>query len=140
MRRTLVLGLGFIGSAALAAGTPALKLLDGFQPGLWQMTPLDEDSRMRMPQGRAECILTPGTLLRAGADGVDANSCSYTVVENAADRAAVAYVCRGSGSGRTALRRVGSSYRIDAQGFANRQPFEIRGEYRRVGSCPAGGR
>lgn len=145
MRRAFVfglsiLGLGAAGAAAAPAEAPALKLLGDFRPGLWQMTPLDPDSRLRLPQGRTECILSAGTLLRGGADGVDATSCAYTVIEDGADRATITYVCRGSGSGRTTLRRDGDAYRVDAQGFTHRQPFELRADYRRVGSCAAGGR
>jgi hypothetical protein len=127
-------------ATGLAAPAPGLKLFEGFAPGLWQITPLDPDSKQRWPNGGSECLLSPGAMLRAGAENVDVGTCGYTVVENGPDRATVTYVCPGTASGRTTLRRSGDAFKVDAQGFANKQPFDMTGEYRRVGSCPAGAR
>ena len=124
-----------------AAPAPSLKLMSGgFEPGLWQITPLDEDSRMRMPQGAMQCLVDPTMLLHAGQDS-PGTSCGHTVVEDSADRATVTYVCKGQGYGRTSIRRSGASgFTVNAQGIAGREPFEMRGEYKRIGACPAGGR
>ncbi len=57
------------------------------------------------------------------------------MVEDGADRATVTYVCKGRGYGRTSIRREGDGFIVDAQGIDGREPYELRGEYKRVGDC-----
>ena len=141
MRRAYVLAsLVPLTMLAAAAPEPTLKLFDGgFQPGLWQMTPLDSDWQMRSPNGQAQCLIGPDRLLYAGHSSANAD-CGRTVVEDAADRATVTYVCKGRGYGRTSIRREGDGYIVDAQGIDGRDPYEMRGQYKRIGACPGGGR
>jgi len=123
--------------AALVAASPApsLKLFaDGFQPGLWQMTPLDSDGQMRAPNGQAQCLIDPGRLVHTGHSSAS-DDCGHTVIEDGADRATVTYVCKGRGYGRTSIRRDGEGFVIDAQGIDGRNPYELRGQYKRVGAC-----
>ena len=141
MRRAYILAsLVPLGILAAAAPAPALTLFDGgFQPGLWQMTPLDSDWQMRAPNGQAQCLIGPERLVHAGHSSANAD-CGHTVVEDAADRATVTYVCKGRGYGRTSIRRDGDGFIVDAQGIDGRDPYEMRGQYKRIGACPAGGR
>lgn len=141
MRRALVLAfllpLGIAGSAVSA---PSLKLFStGFEAGMWQMTPLDADWQMRAPNGAAQCLASPAMLVHAGHSSAG-DDCGHTVVEDSADRATVTYVCKGRGYGRTSIRRSGDGFIIDAQGIDGRDPYEMRGQYKRVGGCAAGGR
>jgi len=133
--RRRLLFLGFVSVAAIAAApTSNLKLFSGgFQPGTWQMRPLDADSQARMSSA-AQCFATPDKLVYAGHSSAD-GECGHTIVENSADRATVTYVCKGRGHGRTSIRRDGAGFVVDAQGIDGRDPFEMRLEFRRVGGC-----
>lgn len=136
MRRAPVLAC-LLPFAALVAASPApsLKLFaGGFEPGLWQMTPLDTDGQMRAPNGQAQCLADPGRLVHTGHSSAS-DDCGHTVVEDGADRATVTYVCKGRGYGRTSIRRDGEGFVIDAQRIDGRNPYELRGQYKRVGGC-----
>jgi hypothetical protein len=128
--------LGTVGAAPISE----LKLFaGGFQPGMWQARPMDTDSQRRLPNGTSLCLASPDKLIHAGHSSAD-EQCGHTIIEDSADRATVTYVCKGRGYGRTSIRRDGSGFVIDAQGIDGREPFEMRGEYKRVGSCAGGGR
>ena len=59
-----------------------------------------------------------------------------TIVEDTAERATVAYSCRGLGSGRTTIVKDNRNhFTIDAQGIRGREPFAVRQEFKRVGDC-----
>lgn len=123
-----------------AAPVSDLKLFTGgFEPGMWQVKPLDADSQTRLPHGATQCLASPDKLIHAGHSSAD-DQCGHTVIEDSADRATITYVCKGRGYGRTSIRRDGSGFVIDAQGIDGREPFEMRGEYKRIGSCTGGGR
>lgn len=130
MRRIHVLACLLPAGLLLAAAPiPALKLFEGhFQPGLWQMTP--RDGQAAAPQ----CLATPDKLVHTGHSTANGD-CGHTIVEDGADRATVTYACKGQGYGRTSIRRDGSGYVVDAQGIDGRDPYELRGTYRRVGGC-----
>jgi hypothetical protein len=131
--------LAAAGTLAAAAPAPLKLFSSGFQPGLWQMTPTDSDGRMRAPNGQAQCLISPEALVHAGHSSAG-DDCGHTVVEDGADRATVTYACKGRGSGRTSIRRADDGFVVDAQGIDGGNPFEMRGRYKRVGSCAAGGR
>lgn len=139
MRQLRVL-LCLLPLATVAAASPSnLKLFSGgFEPGLWQIRPLDADSQMRSGS-QAQCLATPDRLVHTGHSSADGD-CGHTIVEDSADRATVTYVCKGRGYGRTSIRRDGNGFIVDAQGIDGREPFELRGEYKRVGACSGGGR
>ena len=127
-------------AAVAAAPVSDLKLFAaGFQPGMWQVTPLDSDSQTRWSGNQAQCLISPDQIVHAGHSSAD-DQCGHTVIEDSADRATVAYVCKGRGSGRTSIRREGRGFVVDAQGIDGRDPFEMRGEYKRVGTCQGAGR
>lgn len=135
----LLLCLTPLAAVAAAPATDLKLFANGFQPGMWRMTPLDADSRMRSASGQAQCMISPSQIIHTGHSTANGD-CGETVVENSDSRATVTYVCKGRGYGRTSIRREGDSYIVDAQGIDGREPFQMRGQYSRVGSCPAGGR
>ena len=129
----VLLSIALATAAAAETGAPSLKIFGGFAPGLWQAVPLDNDTRAHQSTAPM-CLNTPDTLIRDGAGASD--GCGYTVVEDVAESATVTYACKTSGAGRTSLKLVGDHYRVEAQGFTNREPFENTSDYRRVGACP----
>lgn len=138
----LVFPLCAASGAFAAMPLPSLKLFaDGmFEPGLWHVEPLDADSRARVPDGQSICLADAGALALAGMAPAD-SSCVHTIVNDAPDRATITYICKGRGSGRTTIfRDARNHFTVDAQGIAGREPFAMRGEYRRIGDCTAGQR
>ncbi len=129
MRRSLVLAAGGVLVTAVAAFAQpvTLSLFGGrdFQPGLYSVS------------GSANrCIASPESLLHVGLEAADGKGCVHTVVEDTAERATVAYSCRGLGSGRTTIVKDNRShFTIDAQGIRGREPFAVRQEFKRVGDC-----
>jgi hypothetical protein len=120
-----------------AAEMPRLKVLAGgaFAPGEWRVTPLDDDWKMRAPMGAAQCMTGPEGLLHAGHESATP-ACQHTIVEDEPNRAVITYVCKGQGFGRTELRRGDRNvFVIGAQGVSGREPFDMKGEYRRTGDC-----
>ncbi len=128
----LLFCLSSVGLLAAAAPVPSLKLFAGFRAGMWQMTPRAAagSSATSAPQ----CLASPDRLVHTGHSTADGD-CGHTVVEDSADRATVTYVCKGEGYGRTSIRREGDGFIVDAQGIDGRDPYELRGEYKRVGDC-----
>ena len=140
MRHAYILASVAAFGLLIAAAPAPLKLFSsGFQPGLWQVTPIDPDGRMRAPNGQAQCLISPEMLVHAGHSSAG-DDCGHTVIEDGADRATVTYACKGRGSGRTSIRRADEGFVIDAQGIDGGNPFEMSGRYKRVGSCSGGGR
>lgn len=129
MRRGLVLAIGgtFVAAAAAFAQPVTLALFGGgdFQPGSYSVS------------GSANrCIISPESLMHVGLEAADGKSCVHTVVEDTAERATVAYSCRGLGSGRTTIVKDNRNhFTIDAQGIRGREPFAVRQEFKRVGDC-----
>lgn len=137
MPRAALLSLAVLLAVPAAAELPKLKVLGAgaFTPGEWRVTPLDQDWKMRAPAGAAQCMTGPEGLLHAG-HGSATPACQHTIVEDEPKRAVVTYVCKGEGFGRTELRRGdGNVFVVDAQGVSGRQPFDMKGEYRRTGDC-----
>ena len=74
--------------------------------------------------------------MHVGLEAADGKSCVHTIVEDTAERATVAYSCRGLGSGRTTIVKDNRNhFTIDAQGIRGREPFAVRQEFKRVGDC-----
>ncbi len=120
-----------------AAGSPQLQLFNtgGFTPGQWKITPLDEDSKMRNASGENQCLMAPDMIVHAGHKAASA-ACEHTVIEDTPDRAIVTYICKGSGYGRTDIRRDAAGiFVVESQGIAGKDPFEMRGEFKRTGDC-----
>ena len=128
----LLLLLPSLGLLAAAAPVPPLKLFDGFRAGMWQLTP--RDSAGSPGTFAPQCLASADRLIHTGHSSAD-GTCGHTVVEDSVDRATVTYVCKGQGYGRTSLRRDGDGFVVDAQGIDGRDPYELRGDYKRVGDC-----
>ncbi len=129
MRRSLVLAAGsvFVAAAAAFAQPVALSLFGGgdFQPGAYSVS-----------SAANRCIISPESLMHVGLEAADGKNCVHTVVEDSAERATVAYSCRGLGSGRTTIVKDNRNhFTIDAQGIRGREPFAVRHEFKRVGDC-----
>ena len=136
MRRFLILLALSPLLMAMSGSAPNLRMFANkpFTPGLWRLSPLDDDSRARMPKGRAMCILDPDALFHTGFDSADSR-CGHTILTDEASHATLTYVCKGQGYGRASVRRAGDRYIVEAQGVAGREPFDMRGEYHRIADC-----
>ena len=131
MRREvkLPLVLGALGAGgALVAQAPSLGMLAQLQRGQWVVTTDDG------APPRNICLGDPLQLVKlrhAGAAG-----CSRFIVEDEPGRVTIQYTCRGSGYGRTSIRRETSTLlQIESQGVAAERPFQFRAEARRTGAC-----
>ncbi len=121
----------------LAAATPQLQLFNagGFAAGQWKITPLDEDSKMRNGSGENQCLTAPDMIVHAGHKAASA-ACEHTIIEDTPNRAIVTYICKGSGYGRTDIRRDAAGvFVVEAQGISGKDPFDMKGEFRRTGEC-----
>lgn len=110
---------------------PPLLAAQTLQPGLWRL--LVTDSGHTVP--REICLGDPRQLLqlRHGAA-----PCGSLVVANDAKVATVQYSCPGAGWGRTSLRPdTPVKLHIDSQGIADKAPFSLTAEGRRIADCPA---
>jgi hypothetical protein len=133
MRRNLLIA-AFLLAAPAAAEAPALApakltvFASGWSPGEWKQTEPGSTSSERMCVSRVEQMLVPARVSLA--------SCRLTVVQNTADRAAFTYACPTGNLGRTDIRRDAEGvYVVVAQGIDGGLPFEMRGEFRRLGAC-----
>jgi len=135
MRRLWVLSIVGLASAAAAVAQPAaLQLFGGrdFEPGQFSVSPLDSS------RGGAtnKCVISPEILLHTGLEAANGKNCVHTVIEDTAERATVAYSCRGIGSGRTTVIKDNRNhFTVDAQGIRGKEPFATRQEFKRVGDC-----
>jgi hypothetical protein len=115
---------GTMGSAQNPESYPALEML---QPGQWELREAGGSAV------RSICIGDPKLLLQVRHGSA---ACSRFVISNDPRSATVAYNCPGSGNGRTTVRAETSRLvQIETQGVADRSPFVLQYEGRRVGSC-----
>jgi hypothetical protein len=117
---------GTISSAQTPESYPALEML---QPGQWELREAGSASL------RSLCIGDPKLLLQVR-HGTAA--CTRFTIANDARMATVAYSCPGAGNGRTTVRAETSRLvQIETQGVADKSPFVLQFEGRRVGACSA---
>ena len=118
-------------AAALATSAAApvpLSGLDRLEHGAWEV-------RARGVGGDVQklCVGDPRQLLQVRHLGTN---CSRYVVTDTPDAVTVTYNCPGAGNGRTDLRiETTRLVQIESQGIANRAPFSVSLEARRVGDC-----
>ena len=113
--------------APVDAGPP-LAVLAALQPGQWALKARDGSGAVK-----TLCLGDPRVLLQIRHTGA---ACSRFVINNDPHQAIVHYACAGAGHGRTTLRMETSRLiQIDSQGIANREPFDLAYEGRRVGEC-----
>lgn len=130
-RKSVALGIA-LGSVAMAvpvAGQkPALAMLDQLEKGRWELRirgDVAPPQRMCLGDGRRMIQL------RHPAAG-----CDRLVVVDSDSEVTVQYTCRGTGYGRTHIRRETSRLvQIDTQGIADGLPFAFSAEARRIGEC-----
>lgn len=131
-----ILPVAALALTAAATDAPALQVLGDFSAGQWQVSPADADSRMRRPKGDNQCLADVMPIVHAGHESAAAGACTHTVVQDAADRGIVTYVCKGQGYGRTDIRKLpDGGYIVDAQGIAGSDPYEMKGVFKRTGDC-----
>jgi hypothetical protein len=135
MRGGLVMLLTMMAGAAGAArpaetgaAPPPVAALSGVQPGLWH---LHEIGTTQPP--RAMCVRDPAQLLQLRHAE---QACARFVLSGDASNARVHYSCPGAGHGLTTIRVENPSLvRIQTQGIADGQPFDLDLEGRRSGPC-----
>ncbi|HEV2569069.1 hypothetical protein [Sphingomonas sp.] len=128
MRWLLALLVG--GTALIAATNPRTSVLafNRIQPGSWQLRSLDGST----PSQRM-CVQDPYELIQLRHPGT---ACSRFVLNNEAQTATVHYTCTGAGYGRTTIKvETPALMRIESQGLADRSPFQVTFEARRLGPC-----
>jgi len=124
----MLLGACLIGGASIAQGVQ-LAMLDRIEPGLWELKMRDggRSERLCLDDGRRLVQLRHPQA-----------ACRQFVVEDAASAVTVSYTCAGQGTGRTRLRFESPQLiQLESSGIANKLPFDVVAEVRRVGSCTA---
>jgi hypothetical protein len=110
-----------------AANAP-IQAFDRIEPGQWQLRALDNSVPVRKL-----CIDDAYALVQLRHPGA---ACTRFVLSNEPQTATVHYTCSGAGYGRTTIRvETGQLVRIESQGLANRSPFQVTLEGRRIGNC-----
>ena len=129
-----------LGASVLAAGSasagspepPVPTALATLQPGQWQLRSLDGSAPLK-----TLCLGDPRVLLQLRHSNL---ACNKFVILNNATQAVVNYSCGGVGNGRTSVRvETPRVVQIESQGIADKSPFELVYEGRRVGECPLSG-
>lgn len=132
MRHLALAGMmGLVAPAMLSAAEAPIPALDLLQPGQWELRGEGQGT------ARSLCIGDPRLLLqiRHGSQ-----HCTRFVIGNDPRTATVQYSCPGAGHGRTTLRvETPRLVQIDTQGVADKSPFVMRFEGRRVGACSGSG-
>ncbi|MFC4257005.1 hypothetical protein ACFOWT_16400 [Croceibacterium xixiisoli] len=110
-----------------AAQAPELAMLGSLEKGGWSLRVRDDGSTQQI-------------CLRNGQELIQLQhrqpGCNRFVVEDGADHVVVQYTCRGSGYGRTTIRRESPRLvQIQTTGIANGTPFSLNGEARFQGRC-----
>lgn len=117
-----------VGGAAIAQGVQ-LAMLDRIEPGLWELKMRDGGRSERL------CLDDGRRLIQLRHPQV---ACRQFVVEDATSAVTVSYSCTGQGTGRTRLRFESPRLiQLESSGIANKLPFDVVAEARRVGSCAA---
>jgi hypothetical protein len=125
------LSLGIGGVVVARADVDALVAIERLEPGRWVIR-----SRVgNQPATRELCVSDPAVFLQLRHEGL---SCRKFVIENEMNSATVSYSCPGHGNGRTTVKaETPRLVQIEAQGIADRTPFQWSLEARRLGSCAA---
>ena len=125
-----LLAASAIAAPPILAQVPALRMLDTFDPGLWEVRVRDGNRMVRklcLESGRPLVqIKHPNT------------QCRSFVVKDEARSVIVHYTCPGAGYGRTQIRLENAQLaQVESQGIAEGFPFDFSAEARRVGTCRA---
>lgn len=130
-RPTLVAALGALALGAFAAAAaPQPAALKSTAPGLWELE--------GVPGAKApsrECVSEVAALAQFEHRK---QSCTWSVVSDAATASVIQYDCPGGGFGRSKISVITPrSLRIETQGISDGLPFYYVLQARRVGDCPA---
>ncbi len=125
--RAAMLGVILLGTTAMQPARAPLPLLDGLEPGRWELR--GEGNAMI----GAVCLGDPAQLVQVQHSG---QNCRHLLLTADRRSLAVRYTCPGTGFGRTnILVETPRLARIDSQGIAGGVPFQMRLEARRTGPC-----
>ncbi len=106
------------------------QALASLQPGRWQLRSLDPGTA-----AKTLCLGDPRQLLQVRHGTLP---CNRFMITNEPNYTVVAYSCTGRGNGRTSIRvETPRVIQIESQGIADKSPFEMSYEGRRIGDCPA---
>ena len=132
--RHIIWRAGMLGAAAalLMAAGPAQRAADALlarvPPGRWQLHEIGSPA-----PPRSICVAEAQQLMQLRHGG---GACARFVIAADARAATVHYTCPGAGNGRTTLTlEEPSLLRIETQGIAGGQPFDMNLEARRTGPC-----
>jgi len=110
-----------------AAQAPELAMLDTLERGAWTLRLRSGDTPIQL------CVRTGREFIQIRHRQA---GCARFVVQDEPGEVTVQYTCRGSGYGRTTIRREGSGLvQISSQGIQGGKPFLIDGEARHTGNC-----
>lgn len=131
MTRLSVFALSFLGMMSVgtvAAAPVQLAGLNRLEHGAWEVRARGASANVQQL-----CVGDPRQLLQPQHLG---SSCSRYIVADGANEITVTYNCQAAGSGRTDLRiETPRLVQIQSQGVANRAPFSVSLEARRIGNC-----
>lgn len=128
-KRAALLIAAIVASPVFAqpASAPTLIALGQIETGQWQLRARDASI------DRSVCVSDPRALLQVRHGSA---VCSRFIIANDARATTIHYTCPGAGHGQTTLRvETPRLIQIESQGIAEREPFSIRLEGRRVGNC-----
>ncbi len=124
-------GASLLLSAALPSHAADVSLpaaLGALQPGQWQLRPINADT-----PPKTLCLGDPRLLLQLRHGDL---ACNRFTIINEGSHAVVHYSCPGRGNGRTSIRvETPRVVQIESQGIADKAPFEIAYEGRRISDC-----
>lgn len=123
----ILAGAGGVTYAAPATSDGHYEAMPGLRDGVWEL-------RQRGSRAAERVCLKAGVgLIQLRHPG---KTCERIVIEQTATMISVQYTCRGSGFGRTTIRReTPQLIQLETQGVANGFPFEYAAEGRWMGEC-----
>lgn len=128
-RILLLFHLALVASPVMSepVAAPNLQALSTLEAGQWQL-------REKMAgEMRSICVNDPKILLQIRHSKA---VCSRFVISNDPKLATVHYTCPGAGHGRTSIRvETPRLAQIESQGIAEKEPFSVMYEARRIGAC-----
>lgn len=114
-------------SAAGSVAPADPTVLGGIRDGEWDVRPRGSSSSQRL------CVTSEYALIQLRHQG---KACTRLLIERTPDSVLVQYTCKGSGFGRTRLRReTPQLVQLETQGVANGFPFDYAAEGRWTGEC-----
>ena len=128
-RLVLLAATGLLLTLPGAAAAPDLLALGKLQDGLWELRFRDHSPSRRL------CLHDAWGLIQLQHPDL---ACDRLILEDRPDAASVHYTCKGKGFGRSVIHRESAQLiQLETQGLAGGLPFELWGEGRRIGDCPA---